>query len=59
MDLRQCRKYGAFLRRQGWKVERVKTKKGNFVQVVIKKIPMLPVSIMKCQRFCMAGKWTA
>ncbi len=51
MDLRQCRKYGAFLRRQGWKVERVKTKKGNFVQVAIKKIPMLPISIMKCQRF--------
>ena len=51
MDLRQCRKYGTFLRRQGWKVERAKTKKGNFVQMVIKKIPMLPFSIMKCQRF--------
>ncbi len=46
MDLRQTKEYGEYLKKRGWVVEKV-----NDASVFIKKLPLVPLSVMKIQRF--------
>src|SRR5688572_21820703 len=46
MDLRQSKGYGAYMKRTGWIVERI-----GDISAFIKKLPFLPVCVMKIQRF--------
>ncbi len=51
-DLRQSREYARYMETQGWKIEGV-----DGVEVFIKKMPFLPVSVMKIQRFEKELNW--
>ncbi len=46
-DLRQSKEYGEYLRKTGWIVEKI----NGGIQVFIKRIPFLGLSVMKVQRF--------
>lgn len=48
MDLRQTREYGEYLQKSGWIVERSGKES---VQILIRKMPLLPISVMKVQRW--------
>ncbi len=53
IDLRQTREYGKYLVGRGWIVKGVgiKNDKRKKVLVSIRRLPLLPFSVMKCQRF--------
>lgn len=51
MDLRQMEEWGKFLIGIGWTVEKVKLIGGGTAQVFVRKIPLTPFRVMKCQRF--------
>ena len=44
-DLRQTKEYALFLKTQGWQIEKIKD-----TFVFIKKLPLLPISVIKIQR---------
>lgn len=46
MDLRQTKEYGNYLKGRGWIVERV-----GEISVFIKRLRLIPISVMKIQRF--------
>jgi len=51
-DIRQTREWARYMVSMGWGVEKVKTKKGSKdVLVYIRKLPLLPFSVLKGQRF--------
>lgn len=51
MDLRQLPEWGEWLKKTGWFVEKIKTKSGGTAQAFVRKIPLLPIYIVKIQRF--------
>ena len=50
-DLRQLPEWGEWLRRTGWSVEKLGLVGGRKTQAFVRKIPLLPLYIVKIQRF--------
>lgn len=56
MDLRQSAEYGEYMKRRGWTVEGVKTSTGQAL-AFIRQMPVVPVRVMKVQRFEGVPDW--
>lgn len=57
VDLRQTRQWGKWLAETGWNVDQVKTKNGGRALIFIRKMPFLPISFFKLQRFDREIDW--
>lgn len=58
MDLRQTKEYGEYLKQQGWIIEEIQN--SNFkhqINVFIRRLPWIPFSVMKMQRFTGEINW--
>ena len=58
VDLRQSDLYAHYQELRGWEVSEVFDKKGKVVQVFVKRMPMIKISVLKCQRFERELDWS-
>ncbi len=58
VDLRQSDLYAHYQELRDWEVSEVFDKKGKAVQVFIKHMPVVKVSVLKCQRFERVPDWS-
>lgn len=56
-DIRQTEEWGKYLAGAGWVVERIRGVNGNELNVVLKKLPIWPVTVLKLQRNAVEPNW--
>lgn len=58
VDLRQSNLYARYQELGGWRISKIKDENGKDVQVFVKDLPGIGVSVLKCQRFHRELDWS-